>query len=116
MVDRIEPREEVQEEQLVEQEKPKGVWLVMVDRSRSEQGSGVGIVIRSPEGVEISYAVKFEFQLTNNQAEYEVFITGLGLAYALRAEMVEGKVVCNQLSDQFQAREEKMGLYLKKTK
>ena len=45
MVDRIEPGEEVQEEQPGEQEKPKGVWLVMVDGSRSEQGSGAGVVI-----------------------------------------------------------------------
>lgn len=41
------------------------------------------MVIRSPEGAEVSYAVKFEFQLTNNQAEYEAFITGLRLAHAL---------------------------------
>ena len=83
MVDRIELGEEVQEEQPVEQKKPMGVWLVMVDRSHSEQGSGAGVVIRSPEGAEVSYAVKFKFQLTNNQVEYEAFITGIGLAHAL---------------------------------
>ena len=58
----------------------------MVDGSRSEQGSGAGVVIRSPEGAEVSYAVKFEFQLINNPAEYEAFIAGLRLAHALRAE------------------------------
>ena len=89
MVDRTEPRKEILEEQAIEQEKPAGVWLVMVEGSRSEQGSGAGVIIRSPEGVEVSYAVKFEFQLTNNQAKYEAFITGLGLAHALRAERVE---------------------------
>ena len=92
----------------------------MVDGSRSEQGFRAGVVIQSPEGVEVSYAVKFEFQLTNNQAEYEAFITGLGLAHALRAERVEiradSQLVCNQLRDQFQAREEKMEIYLKKAK
>ena len=76
----------------MEQDKPGGVWLVMVYGLCSEQGSRARIVIRSPEGTEITYAVKFEFQLTNNQAEYEAFITGLGLAHALRAERVEGKV------------------------
>ena len=93
---------------------------MMVDGSRSEQGSGAGVVIRSPEGVEVSYAIKFEFLLTNNQAEYEAFITGVGLAHALRAERVEiradSQLVCNQLCDQFQVREEKLGLYLKKAK
>ncbi|XP_024039207.1 uncharacterized protein LOC112097847 [Citrus clementina] len=120
MVDRAGPREEVQEEQPAGQEDPKRVWLVMVDGSRSEQGSGAGVIIRSPEGVEVSYTVKFEFQLTNNQAEYEAFISGLGLAHALRAERVEIRVdsqlICNQLNDQFQVREEKLELYLKKAK
>ena len=61
MIDQAEPGEEIREEQAVEQEKPEGVWLMMVDGSRSEQGSGAGVVIRSPEGVEVSCAVKFEF-------------------------------------------------------
>ena len=64
--------------------------------------------------------MKFEFQLTNNQAEYEAFITGLGLAHALRAERIEiqtdSQLVCNQLNDQLQVREKKMSLYLKKAK
>ena len=92
----------------------------MVDGSRSEQGYGAGVVIRSPEGAGVSYAVKFEFQFTNNQREYEAFIIRLKLAHALRAEMVEiqadSQLVCNQLNDHFQAREEKMKLYLKKAK
>ena len=86
MVDCAKPGEEVQEEQPAEHEDKKGVWLVMVDESRGEHGSGVGVIIRSPESVEISYDVKFEFQLTNNHAEYEAFITELGLAHALRSE------------------------------
>ena len=56
----------------------------------------------------------------NNQAEYEAFITGLELAHALRAKRVEIRVdfqlVCNHISDQFQVREDKMRLYLKKAK
>lgn len=37
MVDRALPGEEIPEAQPIEQEKPEGVWLVMVDGSRSEQ-------------------------------------------------------------------------------
>ena len=92
----------------------------MVDGSRSEQGYGAGVVIRSPERAEVSYAVKLEFQLKNNQAEYEAFITRLRLAHTLQAERVEiltdSQLVCNQLDEQFQIRGEKMELYLKKAK
>ena len=80
----------------------------MVDGSHSEQGFGAEVVIRSPEGVEVFYVVKFEFQLTNNHAEYEAFITRLRLAHALRAEMVEiranSQLVCNQFNEHFQAK------------
>ena len=80
----------------------------MVYGSRSKQGLGAEVVIRSLEGTEVSYTVKFEFQLTNNQAEYESFITGLRLAHALQVEMVEiradSQLVCNQFNEYFQAK------------
>ena len=99
---------------------PKGVWLIIVDGSHSEQGSRAGVVIRSLEGAEVSYVVKFEFQLTNNQAKYEAFITGLRLEHALQAKKIEiradSQLVYNKLNEHFQARGEKMKLYLKKAK
>lgn len=56
-------------------------------------------MIRSPNGVKVSYVVKFEFQVTNNRAEYEAFIIGLKLVHALRVEKVEiranSQLVCN---------------------
>ena len=66
VVDYTELGEGVHEEQPVEPEKPKGVWLVMVDGSCSEQASGAGVVIQSPDGAEVFDVVKFEFQLTSN--------------------------------------------------
>lgn len=76
--------------------------------------------MHSPDGEEISYAIKFKFQVTNNQVEYEAFITQLKPAHALRAKRIEIQIdshlVCNQLSEHFQARREKIVLYLKKAK
>lgn len=112
----------IHKEQSVEDLRSEAVWLIMVDGRavKSEQGSRAGVVIRSPNGVKVSYVVKFEFQVTNNQAEYEAFIIGLKLVHALRAEKVEiganSQLVCNQLNENFQARGETMELYLKKAK
>lgn len=61
MVDCTEPEEGVHEEQPAENERLEGVCLIIVDGSRSEQGSGSGVVIWSPEGAKVSYVVKFEF-------------------------------------------------------
>lgn len=78
------------------------------------------MVIRSLEGVEISYVVKFKFLATNNQAEYEAFITGLELTHALRLEKIkirtDSQLVSNQLNENFQARGKKIELYLRKAK
>lgn len=61
----------------------------MVDGSNNDQGVGAGVILINPEGEEVSYAIKFEFKATNNQAEYEAFIAGLKLAQALRTGKVK---------------------------
>lgn len=64
-------------EQTTSEESSNGVWLIIVDGFCGEQGSEAEVILRRPEGVEVSYAIKFEFKVTNNWAEYEAFIAGL---------------------------------------
>ncbi|KAL0373391.1 UNVERIFIED_CONTAM: hypothetical protein Sradi_3255100 [Sesamum radiatum] len=45
-------------------------WLLHVDGSFTTQGSGAGIVITSPQGEDLEFAVKFDFKASNNEAEY----------------------------------------------
>ncbi|GKB39319.1 reverse transcriptase domain-containing protein, partial [Tanacetum coccineum] len=40
-------------------------------------GSGAGVILTSPEGMEFTYALRFGFEATNNEAEYEALIVGL---------------------------------------
>ncbi|KAJ4715162.1 Retrovirus-related Pol polyprotein from transposon opus [Melia azedarach] len=61
-------------------------WILHVDGSSSSQGSGAGVLITSPDGVEISYALRFEFKASNNEAEYEALIAGLKMAKSLGPE------------------------------
>ena len=76
--------------------------------------------MESPRGEEISYAVKFEFTATNNQAEYEALITGLELAKSVKTDRVkirtDSQLVANHVSQRFQPRDGKMEQYLKKVK
>lgn len=58
--------EKTHEEQSAGDAEPIGFWLIKVDESCSKQGPGAGIMIHSPDGVEVSYVAKFEFQETNN--------------------------------------------------
>ena len=96
------------------------VWQMSVDGSSGEQGSRARIVLEGPEGEEISYAVKLEFTATNNQAKYEALIAGLGLAKAVKADMVkirtDSQLDANHVSERFQPRDEKIEQYLKKVR
>ncbi|KAL0449449.1 UNVERIFIED_CONTAM: hypothetical protein Slati_1501300 [Sesamum latifolium] len=44
-------------------------WLLHVDGSSTAQGSGAGIVITTPQGEDLEFAIKFGFKASNNEAE-----------------------------------------------
>ncbi|KAL0430798.1 UNVERIFIED_CONTAM: hypothetical protein Sradi_0705800 [Sesamum radiatum] len=44
-------------------------WLLHVDGSSTAQGSGAGIVITTPQGEDLEFAIKFDFKASNNEAE-----------------------------------------------
>ncbi|XP_024032036.1 uncharacterized protein LOC112094694 [Morus notabilis] len=67
------------------------------------------------EGHEITSAVRFEFPVSNNEAEYEVL-----LAEHLKVGAIDifsdSQLIVNQVKGQYQTRDEKMAAYLKKVK
>ena len=64
-------------------------WKLSVDGASNEQGSGAGLILTSPEGIDIEYALIFGFRTSNNEAEYEAVIAGLNLAYSLEVDQLE---------------------------
>jgi ribonuclease HI len=50
------------------------------DGSYTLKGAGADVVLISPEGDILKYAIQLEFPATNNTAEYEGLITVLRLA------------------------------------
>jgi len=55
-------------------------WVLSVDGSSNQQGSGVGVILEGPNGLLIEKALRFAFKASNNQTEYEVLIAGMLLA------------------------------------
>jgi ribonuclease HI len=45
--------------------------------------SGAGVVLISPEGIMLRYAIRLHFPASNNVAEYEGLINGLRIAIEL---------------------------------
>ena len=55
------------------------VWKLSVDGAANTQGSGAGLILTSPDGIDTEYALRFGFRASNNEAEYETVIAGLNL-------------------------------------
>ena len=68
----------------------------------------------------MEYALRFGFQVSNNEAEYEAVIVGLNLAHSMEVDQLEvcsdSQLVVKQIEDSYKVRGEKMILYLKKVR
>ena len=96
------------------------IWRLSVDGAANAQGSGAGLILTSPDWIDTEYVLRFGFQASNNEAEYEVVIAGLNLAHFMEADQLEvssdSQLVVKQIEDSYEARGEKMILYLKKVR
>ena len=96
------------------------IWRMSVDGAANAQGSGASLILTSPDGIDIEYALRFGFRASNNEAEYEAVITGLNLAHSMEVDQLEvcsdSQLVVKQIEDSYEARGEKMILYLKKVR
>ncbi|GJY15600.1 reverse transcriptase domain-containing protein [Tanacetum coccineum] len=71
---------EIPSEDNEKKEKPKEVpdlsskWRLYTDGAYNSDGSGAGLTLVDPKGKEYTYALRFEFKTTNNEAEYEALL------------------------------------------
>ena len=54
-------------------------WKVYVDGATNQKGSGIGLVVVSPEGVIIEKFLRLGFSTTNNEAEYEALLARMAM-------------------------------------
>ncbi|XP_070667874.1 uncharacterized protein [Malus domestica] len=80
-------------------------WTMYFDGSSTSSSAGVGVIIQSPNHDRWYFSLKLDFDCTNNQAEYEGLIIGLGLLHDLRATRAlvlgDSELVINQLNGSF---------------
>ena len=55
-------------------------WKVYVDGMSNVRGSGVKVLLVSPEGIRVEKSLRLGFQASNNEAKYEALIVGLQAA------------------------------------
>ena len=64
-------------------------WEVYVDETANYRGSGVRLVLTSPEGITIEKSLRLGFSATNNKAEYETLLVGMAMIQKLGGKAVE---------------------------
>nr|GEY33030.1 hypothetical protein [Tanacetum cinerariifolium] len=95
------------------QEEP---WTLFTDGSSCMDGSGARLILTNPKGVEFTYALRFQFAASNNEAEYEALVAGLRIATQMGVKNiqvnVDSKLVANQVLGTYVAKEDNMIKYL----
>ncbi|KAK3032015.1 hypothetical protein RJ639_036389 [Escallonia herrerae] len=95
-------------------------WLLYVNGSSKVGSSGAGLIRISPEKFMIKYSLHFDFQASNNEAEYEALLAGIRLAHSLRVESLsvhsDSQLVVNHILDEYGAKDNRMALYLQAMK
>ncbi|VFQ66030.1 unnamed protein product [Cuscuta campestris] len=90
-------------------------WVMSIDGSSRARSCGAGIVLTTPENFRIYYAIRFQFRVSNNEAEYEALINGLKILNKLGVARVQvysnSRLVVGQITGEFEAKEERMKRY-----
>ncbi|GJU54534.1 reverse transcriptase domain-containing protein [Tanacetum coccineum] len=112
--------EESPDELMAEPEEFPESWTLFTDGSSYIDGSGARLILTNPKGVEFTYAMRFRFEATKNEAEYEALIAGLRIAEQMGVKNLQANVdsllVANQVNGSYVAKESGMVQYLEKVK
>lgn len=66
---------------------------------------------------EVTYALRFDFHTSNNEAKYEALLAGLRVAVKMGAEkvttLIDSRLAANQITGEFGAKDKRMEKYVK---
>ncbi|XP_050254881.1 uncharacterized protein LOC126700730 [Quercus robur] len=89
---------------------------VYVNGIANQKGSGVGIVLISPEKITIKKSLRLDFSTTNNEAEYEALLMGMTMVQKMGGKatvmFLDSRLVVGQVKGEFESRDERMQRYL----
>ena len=95
-------------------------WKVYVDGASNQKGSGVGLVLVSPDEVVVEKSLRLDFPATNNEAEYETLLKGMAMVQKMGGKSIRlfsnSRLVVGQVRGEFKAKDERMQGYLSQVK
>ncbi|XP_030928630.1 uncharacterized protein LOC115954818 [Quercus lobata] len=95
-------------------------WKAYIDGAANQRGSGVGLVLLSPEGITIEKSLRLGFSATNNEAEYEALLEGMWMIWKMGGESADmfsdSRLIVGQVNGDMEAKDERMQEYLVQVK
>jgi ribonuclease HI len=89
-------------------------WVMYFDGSLKLEGAGAGVLLISPTGEQLKYALQNFWKVSNNEAEYEALLHRLRLAASLGIKRLlvydDSAVVINQVNKSWDHNKENMCL------
>jgi len=83
-------------------------WVLSVDGSSNQQGSGARIILDGLNKLLIEQALRFAFKASNNQVEYEALVAGMLVAKELGAQSLlvknDSLLVTGKVTGEYQAK------------
>ena len=91
---------------MVDEEEPGDLaWMLYVDGASSTKGCGVGVILEREGDIMVEMFIKFDFPVSNNQAEHEALIPSLQLASDVGVERLticsDSQIVTSQVSGMY---------------
>ena len=87
-------------------------WKVYVDGAANQKGSGVGLVLISPEELVVEKSLRLGFFVTNNETEYEALLEGMSMVHKMGGRSVtmfsDSRLVVGQVKSELEVRDEIM--------
>ena len=95
-------------------------WKVYVHGAANQKGSGVGLVLISPEELVVEKSLRLGFSTTNNETEYEALLEGMSMIHRMKGKSVtmfsNSRLVVGQVKGELEAKDDKMRKYLTRVK
>ena len=87
-------------------------WKAYIDGAANQRGSGVGLVLLSPEGITIEKSLRLGFSTTNNEVEYEALLEGMWMIRKMGGKSVDmfsdSRLIVGQVNGDMEAKDERM--------
>ena len=87
-------------------------WEVYVDGASNQKGSGIGLVLISPEKVIIEKSLRLDFSAMNNVAEYEILLMEMAMVQRMGGKSIkvfsDSRLVVGQVKGEFETKDERM--------